>query len=185
MPPSIARVMDHLIAPPSKAVEVVALERSCVELILVDLEAGDPIALSTNERLVPYLRAVLAEPKRELWAMHSAGGGAHPMLSKEHAEETAKATVERCYEVAKKNNWPDFHLEMNVIPSHLEPAEHFEALADTLNTENLRLRKLAIDRRDNCAELLHALSALLDENDTTPAATAAKQILDKVTAATA
>ncbi|MNF16495.1 hypothetical protein D3C80_2195350 [compost metagenome] len=72
-----------------------------------------------------------------------------------------------------------------MIPSHLEPAEHFEELADTLNTENLRLRKLAIARRDNCADLLQALSALLDENDTTPAAIAGKQILDKVMAATA
>lgn len=181
LPAGMSRILEALAAPPEPAMEVVGLERAAVEKILADLEAGDPIALTANGRLVPYLRAVLAEPKCELWAIHSAGAGASPMLSREHAEETAKATQERCQEIAQKNHWEEFHVEVNVIPSHLEPAEHFEELAQTLVDQDKRIRAACIRYHEQRDDLMVALSALLDENDTTPAAILAKQLLDKIT----
>lgn len=176
----VARIIHFMTAPPQPAVEVVTLERAVVEKVLTDLEDGDPIALTADGRLVPYLRLMLAEPKRELWAMHSVGPGeVWPMLSKEHAEANAKDTIERCEEIGRAEGW-GVNVAINVIPSPYEPAEHFEMLAESSEEERERFRKLAIGYHEQRDDLMVALSALLDENDTTPAAIAAKQLLDKI-----
>lgn len=178
----MARILDRLHAPPEPAIEVVALERITVEKILADLEAGDPIALTADGRLVPYLRLMLGEPKRELWAMHGVGPGeVWPMLSKEDAETHAKATMERCEQLGRDKGWELGTITINVIPSPYEPAWHFEIAAEEARKESDRLRKLSIGYHAQRDELLLAVAALLDENDTTPAAVAAKQLMDKIT----
>lgn len=178
----MARILDHFYAPPEPATEVVALERLTIVKMLADLEAGDPIALTADGRLVPYLRAMLAQPKRELWAMHSVGPGeVWPMLSKEDAEKHAKATVERCEQIGRDKGWELGTITVNVIPSPFEPAEHLETIAEEQTRETERVRKLAIRYHEQRDELLVAIAALLDENDTTPAAVLAKQLTDKIT----
>lgn len=178
----MARILHNFYAPPAPAIEVVDLERAVVEKVLADLEAGDPIALTADGRLVPYLRRMLAEPKRELWAMHSVGPGQiWPMLSKEHAEKHAKATQDRVAEVSRREGWSIGPVAINVIPSPYEPVEHFERFAEESERERVRFRQLAITRQGRIDDLLVAVAALLDENDATPAAIAAKQLLDKIT----
>ena len=102
------------------------------------------------------------------------------MLSKEHAETHAKATADRCAEIAELHGWEMGAVVINVIPSPYEPAEHFEILATESESERERFRNLAIGYHEQRDDLLLAVSALLDENDTTPAAIAAKQLMDKI-----
>lgn len=128
----IERIMDKLFAPPEPAIEVVSLERATLEEILNELEERD-----AQRPVVIYLRQVLAEPKVELWAMHSIGPcEIYPALNREHAEqmvedligvgEQMKATL-----IAKGESvecWSDWRAE--VIPSPYEPVEHFELMAE-------------------------------------------------------
>ncbi len=128
----IERMMDKLMAPPQPATEVVSLERATLEEILNELEERD-----AQRPVVIYLRRVLAEPKVELWAMHSIGPcEIYPCLSKEDAEKQAqslrdtgeKIKAERIAMGESVEMWTDWRAE--VIPSPYEPAEHFEIMAE-------------------------------------------------------
>ncbi|MCY1287181.1 hypothetical protein D9M70_361680 [compost metagenome] len=134
--------VDHFInaltEPPEPAAEVITLDRQMAERILGWLEDHPKIAgvaLSTCEE-ISTLRQALAEPKVELWAIHSVGPGEiYPSLSREHAERQAKELFE-CGQKMKADriargesveHWHDW--VTNVIPSPWVPAEHFEILA--------------------------------------------------------
>ncbi len=135
---TVEHIIQALSEPPAPAAEVVTLNRPMAERILAWLEdhpAIAGIALSTCEE-VSVLRQALAEPKVELWAIHSVGPGeVYPCLSKEHAEREAKELFEqgekmkadRIARGESVEHWHDW--VANVIPSPWEPAEHFEILA--------------------------------------------------------
>jgi|GEM_PF-2515102 len=135
---TVEHIIKALSEPPAPAAEVVTLGRQMAERILSWLEdhpAIAGIALSTCEE-VSVLRQALAEPKVELWAIHSVGPGeVYPCLSKEHAEREAKELFEqgekmkadRIARGESVEHWHDW--VTNVIPSPWEPAEHFEILA--------------------------------------------------------
>lgn len=114
------RIIQFLTEPPAPAAEVVTLERAVAETIVRHLE--DTGALVEPARL---LNAALVEPKAELWAIHSVGPGeVFPALSREQAEQEAQ----ELRDVIKVGMGID--VEINVIPSPFEPAEHFEILAE-------------------------------------------------------
>lgn len=128
----IERMMDKLMAPPQPATEVVSLERATLEDILNELEDRDP-----RRPAVIYLRRVLAEPKVELWAMHSIGPcEIYPALDREHADQMVLELIGlgeqmKADLIAKGESvecWTDWRAE--VIPSPYEPAEHFELMAE-------------------------------------------------------
>jgi|GEM_PF-1804648 len=135
---TVEHIIQALSEPPAPAAEVVTLNRPMAERILAWLEdhpAIAGIALSTCEE-VSVLRQALAEPKVELWAIHSVGPDeVYPCLSKEHAEREAKELFEqgekmkadRIARGESVEHWHDW--VTNVIPSPWEPAEHFEILA--------------------------------------------------------
>lgn len=135
----VEHIIRALSEPPTPAAEVVSFDRSMAERILGLLEnhpAIANIALSTCEEEC-VLRQALAEPKIELWAIHSVGPGeVYPCLSREHAEREAKEMFEQGQKekaamIARGESvehWPDW--VANVIPSPWEPAEHFEILAE-------------------------------------------------------
>ncbi|MHB0825139.1 hypothetical protein ACYCFL_05845 [Stutzerimonas nitrititolerans] len=136
---TVEHIIQALSEPPAPAAEVVTLGRQMAERILSWLEdhpAIAGIALSTCEE-VSVLRQALAEPKVELWAIHSVGPGeVYPCLSKEHAEREAKELFEqgekmkadRIARGESVEHWHDW--VTNVTPSPWEPAEHFEILAE-------------------------------------------------------
>ena len=139
---SIEQMLEQLAAPPAPASEVVALERATVENILAELEEKNPLRLD-----VAYLRRVLAEPKFELWAIHSVGSGeVYPCLNKEAAEEQAQALRDMGEQMKAERIAKGESVEMwsawvtNVIPSPWEPSEHFEIMAKEWqdDAENVR-----------------------------------------------
>ncbi|MEX5364378.1 hypothetical protein WCE03_21410 [Pseudomonas guariconensis] len=128
----IEQIIEAMTAPPAPAGEVVTLDRVTLETILAELEAADPL-----RPLVTDLRAKLAEPKVELWAMHSVGPGeVYPCLSKEDAERQAqdlrdaghRLKADRIAKGECVEMWGDW--VANVIPSPWEPDEHFEIMAE-------------------------------------------------------
>ncbi|MGS0735509.1 hypothetical protein ACVBEG_02885 [Pseudomonas sp. GG8] len=159
----IERIIEALTAAPEPAVEVVALERSTVESILIELEEKDPL-----RPVVVYLRARLSEPKVELWAIHSVGPGEeYPCLNKEDAERRAQELramgdmmkAERITRGESVELWNDW--VTNVIPSPWEPAEHFEIMAEEWMDDADQLRTELIKVTDARKELLESLTNLV------------------------
>ncbi len=143
----IEQMLEALAAPPAPAVEVVTLERATVEGILTEMEEKD-----AQRPAVIYLRSVLAEPKLELWAIHSVGPGeVYPCLTKEDAERQAselrecgeKMKAERIAKGESVEMWTDW--VTNVIPSPWEPAEHFEVMAEEWQDNHAALSHLHKD----------------------------------------
>lgn len=137
----IEQIIEAMTAPPTPAVEVVSLERATVETILNELEEKDPL-----RPVVVYLRARLADPKVELWAMHSVGPGeVYPCLSKEDAERQAQELRDlgeqiKAARIAKGEcveMWSDW--VANVVPSPWEPDEHFEIMAEEWQSNHREL----------------------------------------------
>lgn len=153
-------------APTPPADEVLSIERASVESILTELEANDPL-----RPIVTYLRARLAEPKVELWAIHSVGPAEeYPCLDKEDAERRARELramgdqmkaelLARGESVKHWNDWVT-----NVIPSPWEPAEHFEIMAREWMEDADQVRehasKLKAQRDDLLADLREAAATL-------------------------
>lgn len=120
----IDRLVAWMEAAPDPAPEVIALERRHVERLLDLLENNQTMPDPTDE-LFAVLRGALAEPKQELWAIHSVGPGeVYPSLSRENAEKEA-AELRAC--VLKSTG---IDPTVTVIASPWEPAEHFEILAE-------------------------------------------------------
>ncbi|MDD1977159.1 hypothetical protein [Pseudomonas tussilaginis] len=137
----IEQIIEVMTAPPAPAAEVVTLDRATLATILVELEAANPL-----RSLVSDLRAKLAEPKVELWAMHSVGPGeVYPCLNKEDAERQAQELRDlgvrmKAARIAKGEcveMWGDW--AANVIPSPWEPDEHFEIMAEEWQTNHQEL----------------------------------------------
>lgn len=142
-------------APPVLTMPMVFAER--IESLLSDL------ALYSSEYV--ELRAMINAPLPELWAIHIVGPDQeHPMFSREHAEQQAKYTTERCAELM-----PSIPVTVNVIPSPFEPLEHFQLLAEALMEEEKRLRygwKLANEQADGLRAFANTLvTAALEGGD--------------------
>lgn len=156
---TIEQQIAALAAPSSPAVEVLSIERATVETILAELEEKDPI-----RPIVTYLRAKLAEPKIELWAIHSVGPSEeYPCMNKEDAERRAKELrdlgdemkAERIARGESVEMWTDW--VTNVIPSPWEPAEHFEIMAKEWMEDADSVRQHAIKLTANQDQLVAAL----------------------------
>lgn len=65
---NVVDMLDAMSKPPLPAPEVVTLDRPIIETILAELEAADPL-----RAVVTGLRAALAAPKVQLWAMFTPG----------------------------------------------------------------------------------------------------------------
>lgn len=159
----IERIIEAITAAPPPATEVVTLERATVEQILSEMEEKDPLRTA-----VVYLRRVLAEPKLDLWAMHSVGPGeVYACQSKEEAEQAAQSLRDagvkwKESKIARGENvefWTDWASE--VIPSPWEPTEHFEILAEQEKDEAERLRELATNLTEEKENLRRALAGML------------------------
>ncbi|WP_085703877.1 hypothetical protein [Pseudomonas sp. B15(2017)] len=159
----IERIIEAMTAAPGPATEVVTLERATVEQILSEMEEKDPLRAA-----VVYLRRVLAEPKLELWAIHSVGpGDVSPCVNKEDAAQRAKELreigetlkAERIARGESVEHWSDW--VTNVIPSPWEPAEHFELLAEDEKDEAERLRLLVDSLTAEKESLRKAIAGML------------------------
>jgi hypothetical protein len=160
-----------LTAPPPPAAEVVTLERGIVERALALLESHPKFAEGGPSlcQEVCVFRQALAEPKVELWAIHSVGPGEqYPCLSKDDAERRAqelrdlgeRMKQERIARGESVEHWPDW--TTNVIPSPWEPAEHFEIMAEEWMDDADHLRSEVIKLTDDSKEQLAALKAARD-----------------------
>lgn len=65
---NIVEMLDAMSRPPAPASEVVTLDRAIVEKVLAELEEASPLRASVTD-----LRAALAAPKVQLWAMFTPG----------------------------------------------------------------------------------------------------------------
>lgn len=148
----IERIIEAMTAPAPPAAEVVTIDRRIIERSLVLLESHQDIAASgpSLSEEVCTLRQVLAEPKLELWAIHSVGPGEeYPCLNKEDAERRAQdlrdmgqhMKEERIARGESVEHWPAW--ATNVIPSPWEPAEHFEIMAEECMEDADSLRQYA------------------------------------------
>lgn len=159
----IERIIEAMTAAPGPAAEVVTLERATVEQILSEMEEKDPLRAA-----VVYLRRVLAEPKVELWAIHSVGPGEqYPCLNKHDAERRAQELrdvgermkqerIERGESVEHWHGWVT-----NVIPSPWEPAEHFEIMAEEWMDDADHVRQSALQLQSENESLRKALAGML------------------------
>ncbi|KAB0489674.1 hypothetical protein [Pseudomonas vancouverensis] len=158
----IERIIEALTAPPPPAAEVITLDRNSVERALILLESHPDIAQGGPSlcQEVCVFRQVLAEPKVELWAIHSVGPGEeYPCLNKEDAEQRAhelrdmgeRIKQERIAQGESVEHWHDW--VTNVIPSPWEPAEHFEIMAYELAEDADQIR-LALKKLENQREKL-------------------------------
>lgn len=159
----IERIIEAMTAAPGPATEVVTLERATVEQILSEMEEKDPLRAA-----VVYLRRVLAEPKLELWAMHSIGPGeVYACLSKEDAEQAAQNLRDAGVKWKESKRARGENVELwtewasEVIPSPWEPAEHFEILAEQEKDETERLLVLATSLTEEKENLRKALAGIL------------------------
>jgi len=117
---SIEQILEAMTAAPDAAPEMVEVDRATIAAVLPGLEEREPQGAD-----VLYLRRVLAEPKIELWAVHSVGPGEwYPCLDKEDAERSAQELRDLLKGMAT-----GFEPIINVIPSPWTPAEHFEVMA--------------------------------------------------------
>lgn len=164
--PGIERIIEALTSAPAPATEVVTLNRHMVERALALMESHPevaPVGPSLCEEVCAF-RQVLAEPKVELWAIHSVGPGeVYPCLNKEDAERRAqelrdlgeRMKQERIGSGESVEHWHDW--VTNVIPSPWEPAEHFEIMAEEWTDDSDHLRKVATKLTDQKIELVAAL----------------------------
>jgi len=159
----IERIIEAMTAAPGPAAEVVTLERATVEQILSEMEEKDPLRAA-----VVYLRRVLAEPKIELWAIHSVGPGEqYPCLNKDDAERRAqelrdmgeRMKQERIARGESVEHWHDW--VTNVIPSPWEPAEHFEIMAEEWMDDADHVRQSALQLQSENESLRKALAGML------------------------
>ena len=164
--PGIERIIDALTAAPAPAIEVLTLDRQMIERALAWMESHPDIAQAGGSLCeeVCVFRQALAEPKVELWAIHSVGPGEeYPCLNREDAERRAKdlramgdqMKAERIARGESVQLWNDW--VTNVIPSPWEPAEHFEIMAEEWMDDADNLRKEAIKLIDQRTELVAAL----------------------------
>ena len=159
--------MAALFAAPEPAGEVIVLDRAMVETILNELEAADPL-----RSLVVNLRAALAAPKVELWALRSIGPNeVFPAIDRQHAERMVADLIAAGEQIKQQmiddgesvEHWTGWEAE--IIPSPWEPAEHFEILAQGAMDEENRLRELAVKSGDDRSKLLASLTMLLGHLD--------------------
>ncbi|MDD1947949.1 hypothetical protein [Pseudomonas carnis] len=159
----IERIIEAMTAAPDPAAEVVTLERATVEQILSEMEEKDPLRAA-----VVYLRRVLAEPKVELWAIHSVGPGEqYPCLNKNDAERRAqelrnmgeRMKQERIARGESVEHWHDW--VTNVIPSPWEPAEHFEIMAEEWRDDADHVRQSVLQLQSENESLRKALAGML------------------------
>jgi len=122
---------------PEPCEPVIEITRQAVTKLLDVVEFGDQLERVEKDRLVAFVKDLLAEEQPELWATYSPGPGeVHPCMTKEHAEREAKATIEVCEKmkaekIARGQSvefWPK--IVVDVIPSPFTPLEHFELLAE-------------------------------------------------------
>ncbi|WLG64795.1 hypothetical protein PSH90_12040 [Pseudomonas sp. FP1762] len=165
----IERIIEALTAPPPPAAEVVSLDRGTVERALALLESHPDIAQGGPSlcQEVCAFRQAMAEPKVELWAIHSVGPGEqYPRLNKEDAEQKAKELrelgermkQERIARGESVEHWQDW--VTNVIPSPWEPAEHFEILAEECVEDADHLRQALIELKDQRNEIVEVLKGV-------------------------
>ena len=166
----IERIIEALTAPPPPAAEVVTLERGMVERALALLESHPDIAQGGPSlcQEVCAFRQALAEPKVELWAIHSVGPGEeYPCLNKEDAERRAqelrdmgqRMKEERIARGESVELWSDWIT--NVIPSPWEPAEHFEIMAEEWMDDADHVRQRAIELQSENESLRKVLAGML------------------------
>lgn len=122
---------------PEPCEPVIEITRQAVTKLLDVVEFGDQLERVEKDRLVAFVKEILAQDQPELWATYSPGPGEiHPCLTKEHAEREAKATLEavekmKADHIARGKSvefWPK--IVVDVIPSPFTPLEHFELLAE-------------------------------------------------------
>lgn len=165
----IERIIEALTAPPPPAAEVVSLDRGTVERALALLESHPDIAQGGPSlcQEVCSFRQAMAEPKVELWAIHSVGPGEqYPCLNKEDAEQRAqelrelgeRMKQERIARGESVEHWQDW--VTNVIPSPWEPAEHFEILAEECVEDADQLRLALIELKDQRNEIVEVLKGV-------------------------
>jgi hypothetical protein len=165
----IERIIEALTAPPPPAAEVVSLDRGTVERALALLESHPDIAQGGPSLFqeVCAFRQAMAEPKVELWAIHSVGPGEqYPCLNKEDAEQRAqdlrdlgeRMKQERIARGESVEHWQDW--VTNVIPSPWEPAEHFEILAEECVEDADQLRQALIELKDQRNEIVEVLKGV-------------------------
>ena len=144
---------------PEPCEPIIEITRQAVTKLLDVVEFGDQLERVEKDRLVAFVKDLLAEEQPELWATYSPGPGeVHPCLTKEHAEREAKATLEVCEKmkadrIARGQSvefWPK--IVVDVIPSPFTPLEHFELLA-----------KETIQHRDELAEYVGELKNKLKD----------------------
>ena len=127
---------------PEPCEPIIEITRQAVTKLLDVVEFGDQLERVEKDRLVAFVKELLAEPQPELWAMHSVGPNeVHPMISKEEAERQAASLIALC-----KERLPDIPITVNVIPSPYSPFEHFEILAEELTEQVASLRE-ALDKK--------------------------------------
>ncbi|MNM84549.1 hypothetical protein D3C81_966390 [compost metagenome] len=167
----IERIIEALTAPPPPAAEVVTLERCMVERALALLESHPDIAEGGPSlcQEVCVFRQALAEPKVELWAIHSVGPGEeYPCLNREDAERRAQELramgdqmkAERIARGESVQLWNDW--VTNVIPSPWEPAEHFEIMAEEWMEDSDQLRQALIRLEDQREQLVSAFKLAVE-----------------------
>lgn len=186
---SIEEQMEALFAAPAPAVEVVTLEATTVETILNELEQADPL-----RSIVVELRAKLAEPKVDLWAMFTIGANEiYPARDRAHAESMYANLMDACARYKQRRiddgdsmeEWEDWKAE--IIPSPFEPADHFEILAGETLDKEAHIRKLWAKCDDDRSKLLASLVQLIGNLDMAgvtdiPAIQAAQETVIDVTA---
>lgn len=122
---------------PEPCEPIIEITRQAVTKLLDVVEFGDQLERVEKDRLVAFVKELLAEPQPELWAMHSVGPNeVHPMISKEEAERQAASLIALC-----KERFPEIPITVNVIPSPYSPLEHFEILAEELTEQVASLRQ--------------------------------------------
>lgn len=122
---------------PEPCEPIIEITRQAVTKLLDVVEFGDQLERVEKDRLVAFVKELLAQEQPELWAMHSVGPNeVHPMISKAEAEKQAASLIALC-----KERLPDIPITVNVIPSPYSPFEHFEILAEELTEQVASLRQ--------------------------------------------
>jgi hypothetical protein len=122
---------------PEPCEPIIEITRQALTKLLDVVEFGDQLERVEKDRLVAFVKEILAEAQPELWAMHSVGPNeVHPMISKEEAEKQAASLIALC-----KERFPEIPITVNVIPSPYSPFEHFEILAEELTEQVASLRQ--------------------------------------------
>ncbi|WP_296277778.1 hypothetical protein [Pseudomonas sp. UBA7530] len=145
---------------PEPCEPIIEITRQALTKLLDVVEFGDQLERVEKDRLVAFVKEILAEAQPELWAMHSVGPNeVHPMISKEEAEKQAASLIALC-----KERFPEIPITVNVIPSPYSPFEHFEILAEELTEQVASLRE-ALDKKNAEA----AAPAVVNQQVTTAA----------------